>query len=117
MVRTALNAHVSWWRRRRREVAWDAVPNLDTAGARGTGAGAGPDGDATAVELALRAALRKLPARQREVVVLRVFLDLDTRGTAAALGIAPGTVQAHLHRAMKTLRAELEDQTEREEVK
>lgn len=120
VVRTALNTHVSWWRRRRREVSWDAVayPDAPGAGARvGATAGPGPDGDATAVEPVLRAALRRLPLRQREVVVLRVFLDLDTRGTAAALGIAPGTVQAHLHRAMKTLRTELEDQTEREEVK
>ena len=61
--------------------------------------------------------MRKLPKRQREVVVLRVFLDLDTRGTAAALGIAPGTVQAHLHRALKVLRAELEETHEREEIK
>jgi RNA polymerase sigma-70 factor (ECF subfamily) len=77
----------------------------------------GPDGDATAVELALRIALGKLPKRQREVVVLRVFLDLDTRATAAALGVAPGTVQAHLHRATKALRAELENQNEWEEAK
>jgi len=119
VVRTALNTHISWWRRRRREVSWDAVahPDAPGAGARvGATAGPGPDGDATAVEPVLRAALRRLPLRQREVVVLRVFLDLDTRGTAAALGIAPGTVQAHLHRAMKTLRTELEEQTEREEV-
>ena len=118
VVRTALNTHISWWRRRRREVAWDAaaLPEAVGASAGATGS-AGPDGDATAVELALRGAVRRLPLRQREVVVLRVFLDLDTRGTAEALGIAPGTVQAHLHRAMKTLRTELEDQTEREEGK
>jgi RNA polymerase sigma-70 factor (ECF subfamily) len=47
-------------------------------------------------------------------VALRVFLDLDTRATAAALGIAPGTVQAHLHRATKALRAELESLAEQE---
>lgn len=110
VVRTALNTHVSWWRRRRREVAWDAE-----AGGRAEGRTA--DDDATVVDLALRDALRRLPARQREVVVLRVFLDLDTKGTAAALGVAPGTVQAHLHRAMKTLRAELEEANEREELK
>lgn len=113
VVRTALNTHVSWWRRRRREVAWDA--------ADGTAAGAPEpgraDGDATAADLAVRDALRKLPLRQREVVVLRVFLDLDTRGTAAALGLAPGTVQSHLHRAMKALRTELEEKNEWEDIK
>ncbi|MBS2535690.1 SigE family RNA polymerase sigma factor [Catenulispora sp. NF23] len=109
VVRTALNTHVSWWRRRRREVPWDAA-------AVGAGQREPADDDATVVDLALRAALRKLPARQREVVVLRVFLDLDTRSTAAALGVAPGTVQSHLHRAIKALRAELEETNEREEI-
>lgn len=109
VVRTALNTHISWWRRRRREVPWDTA----TVGALEREPA---DDDATVVDLALRAALRKLPARQREVVVLRVFLDLDTRSTAAALGVAPGTVQSHLHRAIKALRAELEETNEREEI-
>jgi DNA-directed RNA polymerase specialized sigma24 family protein len=41
------------------------------------------------------------------VIVLRVFLDLDTDTTARQLGIAPGTVRAHLSRAMTALRNEL----------
>lgn len=53
------------------------------------------------------AALLRLPARQRQVVALRLFLDLDTAGTAQVLGIAPGTVQAHLGRAMAALRGDL----------
>ena len=53
------------------------------------------------------AALLRLPARQRQVVALRLFLDLDTAGTAQVLGIAPGTVQAHLDRAMAALRGDL----------
>jgi DNA-directed RNA polymerase specialized sigma24 family protein len=48
-----------------------------------------------------------LPARQRQVVALRVLLDLDTERTARVLGIAPGTVQAHLGRAMAALRDDL----------
>jgi DNA-directed RNA polymerase specialized sigma24 family protein len=52
----------------------------------------------------LMAALLRLPLRQRQVVGLRVFLDLDTAATARVLGIAPGTVTAHLARAMATLR-------------
>jgi len=55
----------------------------------------------------LLTALRRLPARQREVIVLRVFLDLDIDTTARQLGIAPGTVRAHLSRAMTALRGEL----------
>lgn len=46
-----------------------------------------------------------LPQRQRQVVALRIFLDLDTAATADVLGIAEGTVTAHLHRAMTALRA------------
>ena len=53
------------------------------------------------------AALLRRPARQRQVVALRLFLDLDTAGTAQVLGIAPGTVQAHLGRAMAALRDDL----------
>jgi len=49
----------------------------------------------------------RLPARQRQVVALRLFLDLDTGRTAEVLGIAPGTVQAHLGRAIAALRGEL----------
>lgn len=117
VVRTALNTHVSWWRRRRREVVWDATTVGASAGAgAGTVRGEYLDGDATAADLAIRDALRTLPTRQREVVVLRVFLDLDTRSTAAALGLAPGTVQSHLHRAMKALRTELQEHNEREEI-
>jgi RNA polymerase sigma-70 factor (ECF subfamily) len=52
-------------------------------------------------------ALRHLPLREREVVVLRLVLDLDTATTARQLGIAPGTVRAHLARAMAALRLQL----------
>ena len=43
---------------------------------------------------------------QREVIALRVFVDLDTKATAYVLGIAPGTVTAHLSRAAAALRRE-----------
>ena len=92
VVRTALNLGVSWWRRRRRE-----VPLADHDAAAQAGASAG-------VDPALLAALRRLPARQREVLALRVFLDLDTETTAKVIGIAPGTVMAHLSRAVAALR-------------
>ncbi|MDI6100950.1 sigma factor-like helix-turn-helix DNA-binding protein [Actinoplanes sp. NEAU-A12] len=106
VVRTALNAHVSWWRRWRREIpASDWVPH-DRAGPPGNGDGL-PD-------TRLMAALRALPERQRQVVALRIFLDLDSETTARTLGIAAGTVTAHLARATRTLRDHLEaaDETE-----
>jgi RNA polymerase sigma-70 factor (sigma-E family) len=95
VVRTALNTNVSWWRRRRREIAvashddWPAAnlhPGLDSY---------------------LVATLRRLPARQREVIVLRVLLDLDTATTAKTLGLPSGTVASHLSRGLATLRREL----------
>lgn len=104
VVRTALNTHVSWWRRRRREVAWDEAldPAQDAA-------------DGERLDAQVLAALRKLPRRQREVVALRIFLDLDTETAARILGIAPGTVTAHLSRATAALRASLSLNAEQEE--
>ena len=99
VVRTALNTHVSWWRRRRREVSWESRGSSDTAPAA-PDAGMGVDDQ-------ILAAVRSLPARQREVVALRVFLDLDTQTTARTLAIAPGTVTAHLSRAIAALRDQL----------
>jgi len=106
VVRTALNAGVSSWRRRRREVPLEAPGRTPVATDRL--AGATPD-DAQdhLVDPVLLAALRRLPVRQREVVALRIVLDLDTDTTARVLGIAAGTVTAHLHRAMSTLRSQL----------
>jgi RNA polymerase sigma factor (sigma-70 family) len=66
------------------------------------------------VDPTLLAVLRQLPQRQREVIVLRVFLDLDTQATARALGMAQGTVTAHLSRAVATLRGHLVPQLSRE---
>ena len=93
VVRTALNANVSRWRRHRREVALDSHDI------------AMPADQGAAISGELLAALRRLPLRQREVVTLRLLLDLDTETTARVLGIAPGTVGAHLHRAAETLRS------------
>ena len=57
---------------------------------------------------AMLAALRRLPDRQREVLVLRYFADWSEAAIADALGIAPGSVKAHAHRGLAALRARLE---------
>lgn len=69
--------------------------------------GAGPEGLATRLESArrVRELVAVLPARQREVVVLRIFEDLSVRETARAMGCREGTVKALLHKAMKKLQA------------
>jgi DNA-directed RNA polymerase specialized sigma24 family protein len=94
VIRAALNTHVSWWRRRRREVGLDGHDVVAPA-----------DGG-TGLNRPMTAALRRLPARQRQVITLRVLLDLDTETTARVLGISPGTVRAHLHRALAAMRSE-----------
>jgi RNA polymerase sigma-70 factor (sigma-E family) len=95
VVRTALNHHVSRWRRTRREVALTA----DLAAGVVGHAPSHPERDD------LLRAVAELPQRQRQVVALRIFLDLDTKQTAQVLDLSPGTVTAHLHRAMTSLRA------------
>jgi RNA polymerase sigma factor (sigma-70 family) len=59
------------------------------------------------VDPRIMAALLRLPGRQRQVIALRLFLDLDTVRTAEVLGIAPSTVKAHLARAIAALRDDL----------
>lgn len=54
------------------------------------------------------AALRMLPQRQQEVLVLRYYCDLSEAQIADALDIAPGSVKAHAHRAVAALRAQME---------
>jgi RNA polymerase sigma-70 factor (sigma-E family) len=49
------------------------------------------------------AALRGLPDRQREVLVLRYFLDLSPAEITAAMGISPGTVKSTTSRALTAL--------------
>jgi RNA polymerase sigma-70 factor (sigma-E family) len=52
-------------------------------------------------------ALAELPARQREVLVLRHYLDLSERDIAAALGISQGAVKSHASRGAAALRQRL----------
>src|ERR1039457_6923914 len=61
VVRTALNAGASSWHRRSKETA---LTSHDIAAA---------DSQGTGLDTAALTALRHLPARQREVIVLRVF--------------------------------------------
>jgi RNA polymerase sigma factor (sigma-70 family) len=100
VVRSALNLHVSSWRRRRREVSLSAAGQDRAQLPEGSG-------HVDEVDPQIMAMLAALPQRQRQVVALRIFLDLDTGSTAEALDIAPGTVRAHLTRAMATLRSQL----------
>jgi RNA polymerase sigma factor (sigma-70 family) len=107
VVRTALNVGISRWRRGRREIPV-SDPSLVTDQPAAGGASAGQ------VDPRIMAALLRLPARQRQVIALRLILDLDTTQTAEVLGIAPGTVMAHLGRAMAALRHDLRPELQQE---
>jgi len=76
-----------------------------------------PPGDAESAEATVMlredhrevvTALRRLPFRQRQALVLRYWLDLREVDVAAAMGITPGAVKAHTSRAMAALERELE---------
>jgi len=54
------------------------------------------------------AALRALPDRQRECLVLRYYGELSEAEIAAALGISTGSVKTHTHRGMAALEGALE---------
>jgi len=92
-----VNTYASWWRRR-----WNGEqPTLDLP------EGAGRDEYAPIEDRqSLWAALRRLPRRQRAVVVLRYFEDLSEADTAEILGTSVGTVKSQAARALAKLRVD-----------
>ena len=91
-----LNGSRSALRRRRvaREAVWPFPVDVDSA-------------ESTALmraeHTAVLTAVLRLPARQREVLVLRYWADLSERDIAAALGVGVGTVKSAAHRGLAAL--------------
>jgi RNA polymerase sigma factor (sigma-70 family) len=109
---------------RRRDAERRALGRLAGPGHRGGHAADGVDagrggytvGHADAADAALGGSLaagdlgdavRRLPAREREVVVLHYVADLPVADVAERLGVAPGTVKRALHDARRRLAAAL----------
>lgn len=94
--RLAIDRQRSWFRRRRRERAADRVPWFESSADDAIDA-------AHAMDL-----LQGLPARQREVLVLRIWNDLTLAQIADLVGTSPPTVHADLTTALATLRTRME---------
>lgn len=107
VVRTALNVGISRWRKRRREVPLPEPGKVADLAVRQEAAD-------SPLDPRIMAALTRLPARQRQVVTMRLFLDLDTGRTAEVLGISPSAVKAHLARALATMRSDLIPERQKE---
>jgi RNA polymerase sigma-70 factor (sigma-E family) len=94
-VRTVLYRDaVSRWRRSQRELLTAEPPVRQEPGAE----------DAVDSKVMLEQALRRLPPRQRAVLVLRYFEDLGVAQVAQILGVSVGTVKSQTHDALRRLR-------------
>jgi RNA polymerase sigma-70 factor (sigma-E family) len=102
--RMIVNAHVSGWRRTRRESPVELVRSAPVESVA----------DRVSTEDAVWRVCQRLPRQQRAAVVLRFYEDLDYPEIAQLLGLAEPTVRSHVHRALAALRVELtaqEDET------
>jgi RNA polymerase sigma-70 factor (sigma-E family) len=94
--RVMLNTWATWTRRRwRAEQATGTLPD---------GPAPGDVASDVAARLAVRGALASLTARQRAVLVLRVFDDLSEAQVARILDCAVGTVKSTTSQALAKLR-------------
>jgi RNA polymerase sigma-70 factor (sigma-E family) len=101
VAKVATNLALDHLRRRRPE----PVGDHDDGATRDPGAATADHGAPVITRLELVGALRALPRRQRDVVVLRYVADLAEADVARALGCSPGTVKSHGHRGLAALRA------------
>jgi RNA polymerase sigma-70 factor (sigma-E family) len=86
------------WRRRRWSGEQPSAVLVDVPAADALGA--------VEVRAAMRVALAALAPRERAVVVLRYYTDMSEADTAAALGLAVGTIKRYAADALAKLRAD-----------
>jgi RNA polymerase sigma-70 factor (sigma-E family) len=115
---TVVNGARSAQRRRAVRRRWAAAGGPTAVEPGPLGVRTGPSAEdvvlASAQRAAVNRALAELPARQREVLVLRYHLGLSESEIAQTLQISRGSVKSHAHRAMSAVRQRLqaEDQEE-----
>ncbi len=102
LVRIALNVSRSMWSARREQVGLEDLQELPDAG-EGSDGRLGRRQDRRRI----RQAVTRLPPRQREVVLLKVFSEMTYAEVAEVLQLSEGTVKAHLHQAVSNLRRRL----------
>ena len=95
LIRNQRRAEARRWRAMSREAAGAGhEPEADSAAARVT---------AQAARGELAHVLAGLPSRQRDVLLLYAWAELEYEEIAQALGLPVGTVRSRLHRARKTM--------------
>ncbi len=104
--RLTVNACLDLARRRRRRVIEVELDPIDAAVAFDP---AGAFADREVVD----AAMRRLDAHGRAIVVLHYFLGMPLTEVAATLGIPVGTVKSRLHRALGEMRIAVETEPQR----
>jgi RNA polymerase sigma-70 factor (ECF subfamily) len=97
---TAHRLAISRWRRRKRS---ERSPDRAVSGP-------GHSAEVDESHVALVAALRQLPAAQREALVLHHIADLPVHQVAAEVGVPEGTIKARLSRGRTALAALLADE-------
>ena len=104
LSRIAINLGKNHLRQARR---WRQAPLEVLAGAADGGPSALEALERAQKEQLARAAVLRLPRRQREVLVLRVDGGLSFREVAEALGITENNAKVHFHHAVKRLKEEV----------
>jgi RNA polymerase sigma-70 factor (ECF subfamily) len=103
----ALNRYRNWsrsrWRRRLRMVSL-APAALEMAAARS-------ELEPSEQVQALRRAIERLPARQRQVVLMHYLEETSVNDVASLLSVSSKTVEGRLYQARRTLRRLLDDRS------
>jgi RNA polymerase sigma-70 factor (ECF subfamily) len=98
MVRIVMNLALTWRRARRPTVPVDRVRGLESGGA---------PADRSVLRSEVREAVDRLPRRQRQVLLLKVYAGLKFAEIAEVAGMSVGTAKATFFHAVRGLRGRL----------